>query len=250
MASCSRDVGALLGDRDQRVQAQGQEGSGSRGGVETDDEQEEEEAVNWYSSPFYIGNFFSKMKDNISAKCNSCPIDAPPIKTKEGNTSGLDQHLKRKHSKIYQKFLEKKAEVEDRRRELREKSLKRKPSQDLVKTKQIKLTANRGVLNMKPPPPNPMVQKEFSDALINLCVECGISFSALSSPAFNKVVNVLNKHSREKVRVPSRFTLATQVTRAADEVLKDICAIIQTCRAELEGISFIDIGSCIVGHHM
>ena len=39
---------------------------------------------------------------------------------------------------------------------------------------------------MKPPPPNPQVQKEFLDALIYLCVECGISFSALSGPAFNK----------------------------------------------------------------
>ena len=237
MASCSRGGGggssAVDGDRSH--QAQGQEGSGSSRGTGTDEEQEDEE-INWYSSPFYSGNFFSKLKDNDSAKCNSCPANAPPIKTKDGNTSGLDNHLKRKHSKIYEKFLAKKVEVEEKRREL--KGLKRKVSQDIVQSKQTKLSVNRGVLSMKPPPPNPQVQKEFLDALINLCVECGISFSALSGPAFNKVVNVLNKHSREKVKVPSRYTLGTHVTRAADEVLKVVCAIIQTCRAELEGISF------------
>ena len=114
MASCSRGGGggssAVDGDRSH--QAQGQEGSGSSRGTGTDEEQEDEE-INWYSSPFYSGNFFSKLKDNDSAKCNSCPANAPPIKTKDGNTSGLDNHLKRKHSKIYEKFLAKKVEVED-----------------------------------------------------------------------------------------------------------------------------------------
>ena len=87
--------------------------------------------------------------------------------------------------------------------------------QDLVKTKQMKLLTKGGVLDMKPPPTDPRVQKEFSDALVNLSVECGISFSALSGPAFCQVINVLNKHSREKVTVPSRFTLAAQVTKSS-----------------------------------
>ena len=58
MASCSRGGGAFGGDRGNLTQ--GQEGSGPSRGSVTDDKQEDEE-VNWYSSPFYTGNFFSKM---------------------------------------------------------------------------------------------------------------------------------------------------------------------------------------------
>ena len=51
--------------------------------------------INWFTSPFYLGNFFTKQPDNESAKCNSCPVSSSPIKTKSGNTTGLDSHLSR-----------------------------------------------------------------------------------------------------------------------------------------------------------
>ena len=67
-----------------------------------------DEGINWHSSPFYIGNFFVKQPDS-SAQCATCKV---MIKTKLGNRSGLDNHLFRKHSKVYKLFKVKKAEVE------------------------------------------------------------------------------------------------------------------------------------------
>ena len=147
--------------------------------------------INWYTSPFYLGNFFSKQPDNKSAKCNSCPISSASIKTKSGNTTGLDSHLSRKHRNVYETFLIKKAEVEAKRKEIQEKS-KRKLGQDLFQTKQSKLKTKDGILDMKRPPPDPKIQKEFTDAVVNMAVETGISFNALSGPAFRNVVDVLN----------------------------------------------------------
>ena len=193
--------------------------------------------VNWFSSPFYLGNFFTRQADSTSAMCNSCPMTSKPIKTKSGNTTGLDSHLSRKHRKVYEKFLVKKAEVEIKRKEIKEGS-KRRLGQDLFKSKQSKLSTSDGVLNMKPPPPDPRTQKEFVDATVNFAVESGIAFNALSGPAFRNVVNVLNKHSRQKVKVLSGHALATHVTNSADELMKEVTAIIRTCRAEMEGVSF------------
>ena len=55
---------------------------------------------------------------------------------------------------------------------------KRKISEDVIKSKQTKLEFKSGVLNMKPSPPNPQVQKEFVDAVTNFSVVSGISFNA------------------------------------------------------------------------
>ena len=84
----------------------------------------QEENINWNSSPFYLGNFFTKLPDN-TARCNSCPNSATLIKVRDGNTAGLDSHLRRKHGKVYDKFLVKKSEVENKRREKREIASKR-----------------------------------------------------------------------------------------------------------------------------
>ena len=198
----------------------------------------EETEINWFSSTFYLGNFFTKQPDNVSAKCNSCPISSKPIKTKSGNTTGLDSHLSRKHRKVYEKFLEKKAEVEGKRKAIKEGSKRKMIGQDLIRSKQSKLSTTGGVLNMKPPPPDPRIQKELIDATINLAVESGISFNALSGPAFRSVVDVLNRQSRQKVKVLSGHALATHVTTSAEELLQEVTAIIRNCRAEMEGVSF------------
>ena len=61
---------------------------------------------------------------------------------------------------------------------------------------------------MSPPPPNPAGQKDFIDAVTNFAVESGISFKALSGLGFQNVVNVLTKHSHEKVKVLHDSVLA------------------------------------------
>ena len=66
------------------------EGGDDRGGGETGDAAVDEEEINWFTSPFYIGNFFTKLESSEFAQCNSCKMI---IKTKQGNTSGLDSHL-------------------------------------------------------------------------------------------------------------------------------------------------------------
>ena len=169
-----------------------------------------EKEVNWFSSPFYLFNFFRKLPDSATAKCNCCPSNSPhSIKVKDGNTSGLDSHLSRKHRKEYEKYLEKKEVVMEKRREIRENSVKRKHvGQDLFKTKQSKLSSIKGILDMKPPPTDPKVQREFINSVVNFAVECGISFNALSGPAFRDMVRVLNRHSRSKVDVISGASLA------------------------------------------
>ena len=95
--------------------------------------------------------------------------------------TGLDSHLMRKHSKVYELPKSKKAEVDSKRTELKVKSNNnriRKNSQEVIKSKQTKLEFKSGVLNMKPSPPNPQVQKEFVDAVTNFSVVSGISFNA------------------------------------------------------------------------
>ena len=59
-------------------------------------------------------------------------------------------------------------------------SRKRKVSYDISKLKQTKLEVQSGVLNMKPPPPNPEVQKDFVNALTNFAVESGISMALMT----------------------------------------------------------------------
>ena len=197
---------------------------------------DEEDNINWHTSPFYIGKFFIKQPDS-SAECCTCKII---IKTKQGNTSGLDSHLARKHPKVYELFEVKKAEVDTMRAKIKENinSRKRKVSYDISKLKQTKLEVQSGVLNMKPPPPNPEVQKDFVNALTNFAVESGISFRALSSPVFKNIVNVLNKHSREKVKVLDASNLARHVSKSAEEVLKEVTGIIKSCREMMEGVAF------------
>lgn len=213
-------------------------GGDDRGGGEIGDAAVDEEEINWFTSPFYLGNFFTKLESSEAAQCNTCKTT---IKTKQGNTSGLDSHLSRKHRKVYDAFLVKKAEVDAKRSEQKEKhsSRKKKAGQDLLKMRQTTLKKTKsGLLDMTAPPPNPRAQKEFTDALINLAVECGISFRALSSPAFRNVVNILNKGSRDKVKVLDKSNLARHVTKSAKELVQEITAIIKSCKDELEGIAF------------
>ena len=130
--------------------------------VEENDNQEEN--INWHASSFYIGKFFIKQPDS-KAKCSTCK---DVIKTKLGNTTGLDGHLMRKHPKVYELYKSKKAEVDSKRAELKVRlnnNRKRKNSEDVIKSKQIKLEFKSGVLNMKPPPPNPQVQIEYVDEI-------------------------------------------------------------------------------------
>ena len=75
--------------------------NGGDGGLAGQVQEIPEEKVNWFSSPFYIGNFFTKLPDNEYARCNSCPPDSAPLKIKDGNTTGLASHLSRKHEKVF-----------------------------------------------------------------------------------------------------------------------------------------------------
>ena len=53
----------------------------------------------------------------------------------------------------------------------------------------------------------------------SVAVETGISFNALSAPAFCKVVDLLNKQSRANVKVLSGHALAELVTASAEELV-------------------------------
>ena len=74
--------------------------------------------------------------------------------------------------------------------------------------------------------------------MTNLAVESGISFRALSGSGFRNVVNILNKNSRDKVKVLDERNLARHVSKSAKELVKEITAIIKSCKEEFEGIAF------------
>ena len=234
-----REDASLLGDSVTDSQGQGSGGAECGGGGNGGEDKEEDkvEEVNWHHSPFYIGKFFTKDSINECATCNTC---SSVIKTKLGNTTGLDSHLARKHTKVYESYKLKKAEVESKRTELKGilDGRKRKLGQDVLKSKQTKLELVSGVLSMKAPPPNPRVQKEFVEAVTLFAIESGISFKALSGEGFQNVVNVLNKHSREKVKVLDRRNLARYVTKAHEEIVKEVTGIIKSCKDKMEGVAF------------
>ena len=93
----------------------------------------QEKEINWHISPFYLDNFFTKQSDNFCARCNYCPKSASTVKTNANNTTVLDSHLKRNHRAVYDQFLIKKAEVKEKRKEIKE-GFKREMGHDLFKT--------------------------------------------------------------------------------------------------------------------
>ena len=72
----------------------GEGGGVGEGGATSRRREVVNEEINWNISPFYIGKYFTKLESSESAQCNTCHN---VIKTKQGNTSGLDSHLSRKH---------------------------------------------------------------------------------------------------------------------------------------------------------
>ena len=110
------------------------QGTSQGEGGEAREGDEGEANVNRFTSPFYIGKFFLKQPDS-SAKCSTCQAI---IKTKQGNTFGLDNHLSWKHRKDNELYKVKKAEIESKMGEMRT-SWKRACSQDMIKSKQSKL---------------------------------------------------------------------------------------------------------------
>jgi hypothetical protein len=181
------------------------------------------------SSPFYTGGYFNKVPGE-AAQCNSCP---EKIKTKDGNTSGLDSHLKRKHPGKHQEFLITKEDVQRRRKEKAEEVGKKRTQEpkDAVPTKQQKL-------NFHGPPANPKVQKEWDDAVTDYIADTCCPFAVVSGAPFRKLIAVLNKHSRSPVKVRSRWTLARHVMARADQVLKEVFDIIQACKEDMKSVSF------------
>ena len=195
----------------------GMEGSGDMDIIHVDDEPDNNKSIggsadkrstlgtasvkkiDYSQSPFFLGNFYTRVgKDQ--AKCNSCPDAASLIKRTDGNTSGLESHLSRKHPEVFEKFIVKK-EVLVKRDEIKmeKDSRKRRASgvvQDLHKTKQIKLGTKAGNLNLFAPPPDPKVQKEWDDAMVDFVADTFQSFSSVSGKPFKKVVDVINKRCR------------------------------------------------------
>ena len=85
------------------------------------------------TDPHFIWVISSRRNLTISARCNYCPKSASTVKTNANNTTVLDSHLKRNHRAVYEQFLIKKAEVKEKRKEIKE-GFKREMGHDLFKT--------------------------------------------------------------------------------------------------------------------
>ena len=70
---------------------------------------EKDERFESSQSPFLSYHYFEKVQDDDQVKCNIC---SKLINRKGGNTSGMNYHLRSRHSEQYSKFLECKAETE------------------------------------------------------------------------------------------------------------------------------------------
>ena len=69
-------------------------------------------------------------------------------------------------------------------------------------------------------------------------VDKQLPFSAASGEYFEKMIDVLNKHSRNKIKVKSRRTLTKHVETRAEEILKELCSVISTIREDMKSCSF------------
>ena len=201
---------------------------------------EDEEVINWNESPFFISKLFTRLPEK-KAKCNSCQAT---LKTTDGNTEGLRNHIIRKHPKKVPEFEECKKKVLEKReaRRSEKNKLKRSAGKSMsegeTKIKQTKLQARDGKLSLKLPPPDFETQKRWDNAVTDWIVDKQLPFSAASGEYFEKMVDVLNKHSRNKIKVKSRRTLTKHVETRAEEILKELCSVISTIREDMKSCSF------------
>ena len=205
----------------------------------TKDATEKEKVVNWRESPFYISELFSRLPDK-KAKCNTCQAI---LKTTDGNTEGLKNHIIRKHPKKVPEFEECKNKVLKKREDIKAErnSLKRSAGKSLeveTRIKQAKLQSKDGKLSVNLPPPNLETQKLWDNAVVDWIVDKQLPFSAASGECFEKMVNVLNKHSRNRIKVKSRKTLTKHTEARAEEILTEICCVISAIREDMRSCSF------------
>ena len=155
----------------------------------------------------------------------------------------MRNHIIRKHPKKVAVFEECKKEVLQKREDIKavRNSLKRsagKSSEDESKIKQSKLLSKDGKLSLNLPPPCLETQKLWDNAVIDWIVDKQLPFSAASGECFEKMVNILNKHSRNKIKVKSRKTLTKHVETRAGEILEELCCVISAIREDMRSCSF------------
>ena len=167
-----------------------------------------------------LWSFFSKTD---KGKCNTCKIE---LANTDGNTTGMSRHLQAKHKKEWLEYT-KLREDRDKAKEA-EKAKRKGSSCEAEPPKKAKNDF------FKPAQVDPKLDAEFHDALINHIADTCTSFSQYGGESFQKVVSVLNK--RVKVKHPT--TLARMAGKKAEELKKEICAILAAVKDDLVSLGF------------
>ena len=220
-----------------------------------------ESEVNWSKSTYYTFNYFEVLPApyNNYARCLICKNKAEAqnsslelakgklkqpfgiVKRTDGNTKCVSAHFMSAHPDRIDEF---KVNEQKRKDEMAKKQEK---SQSLFKlkmadgTKQLKLNkskANDLVLSVKE---DPEFQKLWDKSLLTFVSQTNCSFALVGGKPFQDLINVILKKGRYS-RVPplklkSRFCIAKQSVKFADETRQNIVHIIRFFKTNLKGVS-------------
>ena len=170
-----------------------------------------------------IWQFFTKATTEEGLKKGKCNICGKLLSNTAGNTKSLIVHMKATHQKLNEKYEADKEKYESEK-------IKKRPADTKLnepEMKQPKISfAATGI--------DPKLQNEFDDAVIEFASENKISFSALGSESFKKMIKVVNK----KVKVKHRTSYSRMTTKKAKQIKLKILKTILQKRGQMKSVSF------------
>ena len=169
-----------------------------------------------------LWSFFTKT-DGGKGKCNTCKLE---LANSDGNTTGMSRHLQAKHKKEWLDY-SKLRDDRDKAKEAEKARRKGHNSKD-EPPKKAKLDF------FKPSQVDPKLDAEFHDELINHIADTCTSFAQYGGESFQRVVSVLNK----RVKVKHPVTLSRIAGKKAEELKKEICAILAAVKDDLVSLGF------------
>ena len=181
-----------------------------------------EKDIKWTESVYFSFNFFKRLPQEKKALCLTCK----ETKSYSGsNTHNLKSHLENKHPDVFKLYEERKDYAEKKREELRQRKLRKRNSEGAGLSQQkICKDGNKMIkLNF---PINKDLQQLWDRALIKFLAVKHISFSAVSGPEFEELLQILMTCNR-KVSIRSRHTLSRSVEEEALVIINQICQIIE-----------------------
>jgi adenylate kinase len=180
-----------------------------------------------------IWEYFTKITDTDGlkkAKCNTC---GKHLSNTGGNTKSMNVHLKAMHKKLNDKYESDKEKFEATR-------VKKRPAEENKGEPEKK----QQKLSFEPTGIDPKLQNDFDEAVIDFASENKISFNALGSESFKKMIRVANK----KIKVKHRTTYSLMTTKKARKIKMKVMRRILKNRGNMKSVSFTtDMWTSVTG---